>query len=238
MKPKKLLMFLGILLVTASATMLLLGANKKAHENADVGVIVASEDIEKGTAITEKMITYKSEPKNRLIPGAITDKRKIVGKIVNSNIYKYDYILEQHITKEAKSDPDTRIISLPVALDDGAVGVKKGDIVDIFSINKQDRTASLLLPAVRILEVRTRSNEELSGGQAIKNGIPAYISFEVKFGDINEVLKAKITDVFYVARYGEYSSPEIALEAYKESKAKEQIKQNIIEASNPEGSNK
>lgn len=207
-------------MIICSVSMFAMDTLKNAKNTAEVNVIVATDDIEKGSAITEKNIGLKSEEPDEVIQGAITDPKKVVGKIVNTNIYKGECILEQHIDTSDIVSPDTRIITLPITQDEGVLGVTKGDIVDLFSINEQNKKVEILLPAVKVIDV----NKDDKAGR----GTPYYISFEISYDNIAEILKTNITDKIYVVKYSKYSSPDPSKKDYGQKQAQSMAIEKVL----------
>lgn len=141
---------------------------EKTPEAAGVAVIEAATDISPRTVITDDMLKASVVPESLLPPGALTDKKLIVGHKAGVTILAGDVITRRKLDVTAGAGfqgliPDG-MRALSFALNDisGVSGfAKPGDHVDILLISSQDGknrvTSKMLLRDVLLLAINKSS---------------------------------------------------------------------------------
>lgn len=221
-----IILLVGVVIIIASTAVITFNIMVKNDVDSRERVVVAKETIKKGDKLREDMMVYKYEDKGDIIPSIYQDKRDLVGKVVNTDIYPGEYILSHNINIEGKKNPNLRIMSIPVSLGGGAVGLTKGDYVDIFYVDKKMGEVRLFLPKVEVLELRDSSNYETH-----KNEVPSYIIFQTEYELLEDIIKANVRGSFFVVRYGEYSKAEEAIKEYERLKGIKSIKEGVVKDS-------
>ena len=140
---------------------------EKTPEVAGVAVIEAATDISPRTVITDDMLKASVVPESLLPPGALTDKRLIVGHKAGVTILAGDLITGRKLDTAAAGFqgliPDgMRALSFGINDISGVSGfAKPGDHVDILLISSQDGknrvTSKLLLRDVLLLAINKSS---------------------------------------------------------------------------------
>lgn len=141
---------------------------EKAPEVAGVAVIEAATDISPRTVITDDMLKASVVPESLLPPGALTDKKLIVGHKAGVTILAGDVITRRKLDVSAAAGfqgliPDgMRALSFGINDISGVSGfAKPGDHVDILLISSQDGknrvTSKMLLRDVLLLAINKSS---------------------------------------------------------------------------------
>ena len=141
---------------------------EKTPEAAGVAVIEAATDISPRTVITEDMLKASVVPESLLPPGALTDKKLIVGHKAGVTILAGDVITRRKLDVSAAAGfqgliPDgMRALSFGINDISGVSGfAKPGDHVDILLISSQDGknrvTSKMLLRDVLLLAINKSS---------------------------------------------------------------------------------
>lgn len=142
---------------------------EKTPEVAGVAVIEAATDISPRTVITDDMLKASAVPESLLPPGALTDKKLIVGHKAGVTILAGDVITRRKLDVSAAAGfqgliPDgMRALSFGINDISGVSGfAKPGDHVDILLISSQDGknrvTSKMLLRDVLLLAINKSSN--------------------------------------------------------------------------------
>ncbi len=132
-------------------------------------VITFSKNLSKGAKITEDDITVTSLLRSGLPEGAIKDKSAVIGKFVNSDVYKGDVATTAKLTDEANSSEnilsalsgDKVAMSITISSFAGGLSGKlqNGDIVSIYVTEKDKDT--VVPPELKYVKVITTTT---SGG--------------------------------------------------------------------------
>ena len=141
---------------------------EKPPEVAGVAVIEAATDISPRTVITDDMLKASVVPESLLPPGAVTDKKLIVGHKAGVTILAGDVITRRKLDVSAAAGfqgliPDgMRALSFGINDISGVSGfAKPGDHVDILLISSQDGknrvTSKMLLRDVLLLAINKSS---------------------------------------------------------------------------------
>lgn len=141
---------------------------EKPPEAAGVAVIEAAMDISPRTVITDDMLKASVVPESLLPPGALTDKKLIVGHKAGVTILAGDVITRRKLDVSAAAGfqgliPDgMRALSFGINDISGVSGfAKPGDHVDILLISSQDGknrvTSKMLLRDVLLLAINKSS---------------------------------------------------------------------------------
>lgn len=141
---------------------------EKTPEAAGVAVIEAATDISPRTVITDDMLKASVVPESLLPPGALTDKKLIVGHKAGVTILAGDVITRRKLDVSAAAGfqgliPDgMRALSFGINDISGVSGfAKPGDHVDILLISSQDGknrvTSKMLLRDVLLLAINKSS---------------------------------------------------------------------------------
>lgn len=141
---------------------------EKPPEVAGVAVIEAVSDISPRTVITDDMLKASVVPESLLPPGALTDKKLIVGHKAGVTILAGDVITRRKLDASAAAGfqgliPDgMRALSFAINDISGVSGfAKPGDHVDILLISSQDGknrvTSKMLLRDVLLLAINKSS---------------------------------------------------------------------------------
>lgn len=174
MSPRKLILFcaffaLMIFIILYSTLSSFEGKKEeKTPEVAGVAVIEAATDISPRTVITDDMLKASVVPESLLPPGALTDKKLIVGHKAGVTILAGDVITRRKLDVTAGAGfqgliPDgMRALSFAINDISGVSGfAKPGDHVDILLISSQDGknrvTSKMLLRDVLLLAINKSS---------------------------------------------------------------------------------
>lgn len=141
---------------------------EKPPEAAGVAIIEAATDISPRTVITDDMLKASVVPESLLPPGALTDKKLIVGHKAGVTILAGDVITRRKLDVSAAAGfqgliPDgMRALSFGINDISGVSGfAKPGDHVDILLISSQDGknrvTSKMLLRDVLLLAINKSS---------------------------------------------------------------------------------
>lgn len=141
---------------------------EKTPEVAGIAVIEAATDISPRTVITDDMLKASVVPESLLPPGALTDKKLIVGHKAGVTILAGDVITRRKLDVSAAAGfqgliPDgMRALSFGINDISGVSGfAKPGDHVDILLISSQDGknrvTSKMLLRDVLLLAINKSS---------------------------------------------------------------------------------
>lgn len=141
---------------------------EKAPEAQGVAVIEAATDISPRTVITDDMLKASVVPESLLPPGALTDKKLIVGHKAGVTILAGDVVTRRKLDVSAAAGfqgliPDgMRALSFGINDISGVSGfAKPGDHVDILLISSQDGknrvTSKMLLRDVLLLAINKSS---------------------------------------------------------------------------------
>lgn len=141
---------------------------EKTPEAAGVAVIEAATDISPRTVITDDMLKASVVPESLLPPGALTDKKLIVGHKAGVTILAGDVVTRRKLDVSAAAGfqgliPDgMRALSFGINDISGVSGfAKPGDHVDILLISSQDGknrvTSKMLLRDVLLLAINKSS---------------------------------------------------------------------------------
>ena len=108
-----------------------------------VGIIVLKENISKGEVVKENNISIGYYLKNSLPEGYLKNKSEAVGKAINTDRFKGDYLTEEMFLKEKENDlaknlnPDEALISINLELKEKIVEeLKVGKDIMIVSTEK------------------------------------------------------------------------------------------------------
>lgn len=137
MKKKKYLIMLLQLGIILGSAIIFQSYVKK--ETQPIDVLVYNRNIEANTIITETDVVIKSIPSAAVDKEIVTDIENIIGKAVESNVYKNQYVYEKGLIDSTTVDifnvidlTKLRKISLPISYVEGLSGnVKRGDKVDL-----------------------------------------------------------------------------------------------------------
>lgn len=174
MSPRKLILlcaFFALMIFIILYSTLSSFENKKEEktpEAAGVAVIEAAMDISPRTVITDDMLKASVVPESLLPPGALTDKKLIVGHKAGVTILAGDVITRRKLDVSAAAGfqgliPDgMRALSFGINDISGVSGfAKPGDHVDILLISSQDGknrvTSKMLLRDVLLLAINKSS---------------------------------------------------------------------------------
>lgn len=141
---------------------------EKTPEAVGVAVIEAATDISPRTVITDDMLKASVVPESLLPPGALTDKKLIVGHKAGVTILAGDVVTRRKLDVSAAAGfqgliPDgMRALSFGISDISGVSGfAKPGDHVDILLISSQDGknrvTSKMLLRDVLLLAINKSS---------------------------------------------------------------------------------
>lgn len=146
-----------------------------------VQVVVAENDIAKGTVITREMIGINEYPENYIHPDAIRDIQQVIGKVAVQTIMSDEQVLYTRLLDSVKASrlaysiPDTkRAVSIAVDEVSGLAGqIKIGDRVDIIATldisvpaaqGERNQSYSLItVQNVEVLAVGNNNNTESAG---------------------------------------------------------------------------
>jgi hypothetical protein len=136
---KKLKPILGALLILLSMAGLLFWELEGRDTVMMDQVLVAGEDIQKGTTLSGSMLVVKGVPKSNLIEGALTpaDAALIHGKVASQFIPKNDQIIMVYFRENEfymKRDESIFVID-PGWIAMRSSALRRGDVVDIYGSN-------------------------------------------------------------------------------------------------------
>lgn len=153
-------------------------------------VVVFSKDIAKGAKITEDNLSVIEMSKSGIPEKAIKDKKEIVGKYANSNLYKGDIATSVKFSDNANSSDnvlsslgkDKVAMSITVASFAGGLSGKlqNGDIVSIYVTEKdKDTTVPAELKYVKVITTTTSGGVDENEVQPNEDGtfdLPATVT--------------------------------------------------------------
>lgn len=184
---KKIYLFAAIFaLVAGLATYFFI--NSLQHNSAVTGVeeaevVIAAQDIEKGTPVTAEMFTVQKIPVTAVTPNTVSKVNDIVGYIATGKIFRGEQIVSGKLAKTGGGyrlsyDLQNGYYAYSIAVTETtAVGyfVKDGDFVNIYS--PQDPKAEEKLKNVEVLSISTYSDNQL---QSTGTEITAYTVMTLK----------------------------------------------------------
>ena len=161
-------------------------------EPGNVSVVVASQDISPGQALTGAMIKMAQFPKNDAPAGAISDPGEVVGLIAATRIYKSEPIKRNRLTSNApepkssffrRLEEGSRAVSISIDAVSGLAGnIKENDRVDVIATSSAGdegamNISRLLMENIRVLKVgksrKRRDNPASFKGTATLSVTPA-----------------------------------------------------------------
>lgn len=118
-----------------------------------VSVIRLSEDIKRGSPITEKQVESVSVKADTLPYGVLTKQSEVVGKYVASDLYAGDYFTEVKVSGEANTADDVFAsldgskVAVSVTIDSFAAGLsgklQNGDIISLVVVDKDKKESNI-----------------------------------------------------------------------------------------------
>ncbi|HVI42191.1 MAG TPA: hypothetical protein VM577_16180, partial [Anaerovoracaceae bacterium] len=157
---KRLRSILGILLILLSIAGLFFWEWKGRETILMEEVIVAKEEIQKGTMISSSMFITKGVPKPNMLEEALTSKdlNQLQGRVTSQLIAKNDQIIMEYFgDSEFYLDRDESIFVIdPSWISMRSSALRRGDIVDIYGSNGLG-----LLGTFRIAYVKDASEREV-----------------------------------------------------------------------------
>lgn len=153
-------------------------------------VVIFSKDIAKGAKITDGDLTLTEFSKNGIPEKAIKDKKEIVGKYANSDLYKGDVATAAKLADNANSSDnvlsslgkDKVAMSITVTSFAGGLSGKlqNGDIVSIYVTEKdKDTTVPAELKYVKVITTTTSGGVDENEVQPNEDGtfdLPATVT--------------------------------------------------------------
>lgn len=153
-------------------------------------VVVFSKDIAKGAKIADGDLTLTELSKNGIPEKAIKDKKEIVGKYANSDLYKGDIATAAKLADNANSSDnvlsslgkDKVAMSITVASFAGGLSgkIQNGDIVSIYVTEKdKDTTVPAELKYVKVITTTTSGGVDENEVQPNEDGtfdLPATVT--------------------------------------------------------------
>ena len=144
-------------------------------------VVVFSKDIAKGAKITDGDLTLTELSKNGIPEKSIKDKKEIIGKYANSDLYKGDVATLAKLADNANSSDnvlsslgkDKVAMSITVASFAGGLSGKlqNGDIVSIYVTEKDKKTeVPASLKYVKVITTTTSGGVDENEVQANEDG--------------------------------------------------------------------
>lgn len=102
-------------------------------------VLVALQNISRGSAISEDLVGFRDWPANNVPPGAIADKAELLGKVASTDIYQGQPIVRSMLAEElmgsdaAKGIPTGKVaVAFPITrFSSVGYGIQAGDHVDV-----------------------------------------------------------------------------------------------------------
>lgn len=153
-------------------------------------VVIFSKDIAKGAKITDGDLTLTELSKNGIPEKAIKDKKEIVGKYANSDLYKGDVATAAKLSDDANSSEnilsalggDKVAMSITISSFAGGLSGKlqNGDIVSIYVTEKdKDTTVPPELKYVKVITTTTSGGVDENEVQPNEDGtfdLPATVT--------------------------------------------------------------
>lgn len=159
---RKLKSILGIVLILVSIAGLLFWEMKGRETVMTDQVLVAGEDIRKGTMVSGSMFAVKGVPKSNLLKGALApeDTAMILGKVASQFIAKNDQIIPEYFCDdEFYLERDESIFVIDpgwIAMRSSAL--RRGDVVDIYGSNGLGLIGTYLIAYVKDASEREVKN--------------------------------------------------------------------------------
>lgn len=162
---RKLKSFVGILLILLSLAGLFLWEWKGREMILFEEVLVAGEEIQKGTLVNRSMFHTKGIPRENLVEGALipADLQLLQGKVTSQMIAKNDQIIPQYFMDNKfhfKRDEAIFVID-PSWIAMRSSAIRRGDTVDIY-----DSISLKLLGTFQIAFVKDASEREVRNAAA------------------------------------------------------------------------
>jgi hypothetical protein len=106
----------------------------------EVTIYIANQNIAKDSKITDRHISGVTIRKDNMIPGVVTDKQKIIGKVASTNILKGD-ILTPNKLSGSIIDPSQKYVLRIGNNSNNSPGINTGSIVRVYLLihNKKER---------------------------------------------------------------------------------------------------
>lgn len=157
---KKLKAILGIALILLSIAGLFFWELKGRETVMTDQVLVAEEEILKGTMVSGSMLAVKGVPKSNLLEGALTpaDAALIQGKVASQFIPKNDQIIMEYFCDDEfylKKDESIFVID-PGWIAMRSSALRRGDVIDIYGSNGRG-----LIGTYRVAYVKDASEREV-----------------------------------------------------------------------------
>ncbi|MDD3169043.1 MAG: SAF domain-containing protein [Eubacteriales bacterium] len=157
---KKIKSFLGILLILLSLAGLFLWEWKGREMILMEEVLVAGEEIQKGSTVSSSMFLTKGVPKSNLVEGALTpaDMELLQGKVSSQLIVRNDQIIMRYFrdNKFHLNRNESIFVLNPSWIAMRSSALRRGDLVDIYDSNGLD-----LLGTFRVAFVKDASEREV-----------------------------------------------------------------------------
>jgi hypothetical protein len=163
---KTSLICFGIFLLLASAAVWLFSSKLSGSKYTFEDVIVADTKIEKGTIITELMLTEKSIPAEAKTKFMTGDKEKVVGTKAGEIIEAGDSIRTYSLLEKDKwFNDDERITVLPMEVEERMANlITRNSLIDIKTVSKEGRSLpKIVLSKVLVDDVIDENGISLGG---------------------------------------------------------------------------
>jgi pilus assembly protein CpaB len=149
-------------------------------------VLVATQDIKKGTVVTDRMISEAGIPSRFIQPGAAYAKKAVVGKVTTAEIYKGEQMLSTKLaektSEEAKKVTTTSLAGL----------IPKGKRAITVEIKSADAAGGMLNPGDHVDIVATFKIPQEVEGKKQSQSITTTLFQDVKVLAVGEQLASAI----------------------------------------------
>jgi hypothetical protein len=169
---RKIRSILGILLILLSIVGLFLWEWKGRETILMDEVIVAREEIKKGTKVSSNLFLTKGVPKTNLLEGALTqeDMQLLQGKVTSQLIAKNDQIITAYFREDAfyLEQEESVFVIDPNWIAMRSSALRRGDMVDIYGSNGMGLLGTFQIAFVKDASEREVRNaaEEMAAGMS------------------------------------------------------------------------
>jgi hypothetical protein len=163
----------GVFVMMSAALVFFIFRGREFDDEKRYKVLIAADSIEKGTVLTDGMLSYRTVKESALNEYMVTDILEAVGKKCLSGISEGDYLREYELLPESGwyKDED-KVVILPMDIESRLANlIRKGSLIDIkIDLDGVEAPPKVVLAKVPVMDILdengTSSNGILSGKRA------------------------------------------------------------------------
>lgn len=201
---RKVGIIVSLVLALVFALLIVNAANRKYNEMAQkVQVAQAADYIPAGSEINESSLKAVEVPK--YIAGGLATVQEAAGKTAKVSMVKGQYVYKEALDTAGALRPGYVEVFVPVDLSSSAYALA-GQTVNVHIVNKDSKTAPLVLENVRVLHCLDNQGGDVgSGGNALteaaaRKNEPASVGIEVPKDKAEMVVYAAKENMVYLTR--------------------------------------